>query len=163
MLVKPKYTNGELILSKVSYEKVDKQYCFMFDEHKELLFKIEKCKLKFGLNDDKKITIVHDSTIPKIIHDLISRKLESDKFVSKCENTLSLKVKKDNIINQLKDLKPNSLLDIGVKFNNCWEMNGKIYWSFDLVHLQVLKSVEKVQKVEEDYDSYFVNDDEENI
>ena len=164
MLLSPKITEGELILSNVLVEKTPKNYKVSFDTHKNLKFKISNCRVMYDYKDDGKITLSHDSKIPEIIHSLIKDKFEEGKFASKCsKDNITLKIKFENLLKEVKDYKAGNKVNAAVMFNDCWEIKEKVYWSFQLVDIKRIKSEKEAEKEEVEVYQSYLDDEEEHI
>jgi hypothetical protein len=154
MLLSPKISTSQFCLSTPSFVKDNNCHSILFEYdgqvNSEIVFKIENCRVRQKIYKDK-FVVAHTSTIPGIIFDHCSN-LFGSKFCGSEPKLLKLKVlqnfKEKGIV---EGLDTEDIVDIGVKFSDCWEYEGKIYPSFKLVYVS---KKEKSTKVKEDINKY---------
>lgn len=153
MLVKPNIKNTELFNEHITCIKKASMYRFKFGPFNRPIFKLVDCVVKYPLGTFNKITVEHNnSDLIKIINNKLESALgtDGDKYSKLKLNELSIKINDKDKESVLKYTKFESV-DVLVEFNNCWEMNNKIYVSFVLKDIKPSEQVEDSDKENEEF------------
>ncbi len=113
------------------------------EEKTELIFVLNSCQVKYMPGKYEKITVVLDDASSNFIK-LIEKKFYSQKIEKILKvDTISLKLTPEQKANLISSVKQNDYLDIVVKFNGVWKMNGKKYVSLKLMQYKQSQNVTK--------------------
>lgn len=151
MLLKPKLTNEEFLDYDVSVHNIKNKYEVSFGPHKNIIIGLPEVTVKYPLNDYDKITVKHKCGLFSVINDRIKKNVPN--LVDLVFDEICCKVPTD-MKNEVKKVKRGDVVKIAVKFNDCWDMKGKVYYSFELFRFSILQqSKDEKDKVDDDDES----------
>lgn len=122
----------------------------------ELKFQVKNCCVKYTPEKYDKITIELDQSSRKFF-EMLQLKIKDNVNIENIvkNNTLGLKMSKDQKLLCMRNLTRGDYFDAVVNFNDVWTVNGKNYVSLELIQFKKLETKPKIETI-----NYFVDEDE---